>query len=165
MNWFTVGFAVIMFIRDILPTKTALQEILCNRHDNPSKEFLWHLNPEMLNAIKRMYPIEKIILEHTMFPQYARFIHKEQKKTALDRICNDFCDVHHLFFVGARSDTDSVLKYCPLCVKEDREKYGETYWHRTHQIRNVQVCPKHNCNLIKSTVTAKSEQTYTLCSA
>lgn len=148
-----------------LTHKTALQEILSNRHDNPSKEFLGHLNPEILTVIKRMYPINNVILEHTMFPQYARFIPKEEKKKALFNIGNVFCDVHHLFSVPTRSESDLFLKYCPICAREDREKYGETYWHRTHQIRNMQVCPKHNCNLIKSTVTAKSEQTYTLCSA
>jgi hypothetical protein len=73
--------------------------------------------------------------------------------------------VHHLFSVLPRNESDSYLKYCPLCVNEDRENYGEAYWHRTHQIRNMKVCPKHNCNLINSTVTAKSEQTFTFCPA
>lgn len=148
-----------------LTHKAALQDILQNRHNNPSKEFLGHLTPDILTVIKRIYPIDKIIIEHTMFPQYARFIPLEQKKKALYCIGNDFCDVHHLFSVLPRSESDLYLKYCPLCVKEDREKYGETYWHRTHQLRNIMICPKHNCRLINSEVTAKSEQSFTFCSA
>lgn len=148
-----------------LTHKAALQDILQNRHNNPSKEFLGHLTPDILTAIKRMYPIDKIIIEHTMFPQYARFIPLEQRKNALYSIGNDFCDVHHLFAVLPRSDSDIYLKYCPMCVKEDREKHGETYWHRTHQLRNITVCSKHNCKLISSEVTAKSEQTFTFCPA
>ena len=88
-----------------LTHKAALQDILQNRHNNPSKEFLGHLTPDILTAIKRMYPIDKIIIEHTMFPQYARFIPLEQRKNTLYSIGNDFCDVHHLFAVLPRSDS------------------------------------------------------------
>lgn len=148
-----------------LTHKAALNDILSNRHDNPSKEFLGHLNPDMLTAIQRMYPISDVILCHTMYPQYARFIPQEQKKKALYHIGFDFCDVHHLFAILSRSEGDLYLKYCPLCADEDRKKHGETYWHRVHQIRNMQICTKHNCRLVNSSVVAKSEQTFTFCSA
>lgn len=143
----------------------ALKEILYNRCNNPSKEFLGHLNPDMLTAIQRMYPIEDIILNHTMFPQYARFIPLEQKKQALYHMAYDFCDAHHLFAILPRGESDLFLKYCPICADEDRRQYGEAYWHRVHQIRNMQICTKHNCRLINSAVVAKSDQTFTLCPA
>ena len=54
--------------------KMALNDILYKRCNNPSKEFLGHLQSDMLSEIKKMYPLEHIVLEHTMFPQYARFI-------------------------------------------------------------------------------------------
>lgn len=143
----------------------ALKEILYNRCNNPSKEFLGHLNPDMLLAIQRMYSIETVIIEHTMFPQYARFIPLEQRKEALYHIGFNFCDAHHLFAILPRNEADLFLKYCPMCANEDRQKYGEAYWHRVHQIRNMQICTKHNCRLIKSAITAKSEQTFTFCPA
>lgn len=148
-----------------LTHKTALDDILYKRHNNPSKEFLGHLSPEILSAIQRMYPIETIIMEHTMFPQYARFIPLEQRNRALYHIGHDFCDVHHLFAVLPREEADLYLKYCPMCAEEDRRKYGEAYWHRGHQLRNIWICARHTCRLEKSTVTAKSEQTFTLCPA
>lgn len=145
-----------------LTHKTALQEILFNRCNNPSKEFLGHLNTEMSVAIQQNYPIDSLILDNTMFPQYARFIPLKRKKEALYRIGHYFCDAHHLFSVLPRDEED---KYCPICVYEDRQQYGEAYWHRVHQIRNMQICTKHNCRLVNSSVVAKSEQTFTLCSA
>lgn len=148
-----------------LTHKTALQKILFNRCNNPSKEFLGHLNPDMLLAIQRMYPIEDIILNHTMFPQYARFVPKEQQKKALYHMGYDFCDTHHLFAILPRNNADLYLKYCPICADEDRKQYGEAYWHRLHQLRNTQICPKHNCKLESSAITAKSEQTFTFCPA
>lgn len=143
----------------------ALKEILYNRYNNPSKEFLGHLNPDMLTAIQRIYPIEKVIIEHTMFKQYAKFIPLEQKKTAIYHIGYDFCDVHHLFAILPRAESDLYLKYCPVCADEDRQQHGEAYWHRTHQIRNMQICTKHNCRLVNSSVIAKSDHTFTLCPA
>ena len=148
-----------------LTHKMALDDILYKRCNNPSKEFLGHLSPDMQKKIEEILPIEMVILQHTMFPQYAKFISLESKKRAMYHLCYDFKDVHHLFAVPPRINTDRYLKYCPLCVDEDRRKYGETYWHRSHQIRGVQGCYKHNCMLESSDVTAKSEQTFTFCPA
>lgn len=148
-----------------LTHKAALKEILYDRCNNPSKEFLGHLNPDMISAIQRMYPIEDIVINHTMFPQYARFIPLEQKKKSLYHMAYDFCDAHHLFAILPRGKSDLYLKYCPMCADEDRRQYGEAYWHRVHQIRNIQICTKHDCRLINSAVVAKSEQTFTFCPA
>lgn len=148
-----------------LTHKMALRDILYSRYNNPSKEFLGHLAPSMLEAMQRMYPIETMTLEHTMYPQYARFIPLEQKKNALYRMKYDFCDAHHLFAILPRCKDEQFLKYCPMCANEDKQRYGETYWHRQHQIRNMQICPTHHCRLVASAVTAKSEQTFTLCPA
>lgn len=142
--------------------KMALDDLLYNRHCNPSKEFIGHLNPEMEQVIKKMYPIEELILEHTMFPQYARFIETSKKKDALYRLGHDFCDAHHLFSILPRGDGDQYMKYCPLCASEDRERYGEAYWHRQHQIRSMNVCTKHKCRLEKSNISAKSEHVFVL---
>lgn len=148
-----------------LTHKMALEEILYNKCNNPSKEFIGHLSPEMTARITQAYDIDALILDHTMFPQYGRFISLEQKKEAIYHIGHDFCDVHHLFPILPRVGADQLLKYCPLCAKEDRHTYGETFWHRTHQIRNMRICPSHKCLLEVSAVTAKSEQTFTLCPA
>ncbi len=141
--------------------KAALQDILHDRHNNPSKEFLGHLNENMRESIQRVYAMEDIILNHTMFPQYARFIPLKQKKKALHHMAHDFCDAHHLFAILPRNESDQYLKYCPICATEDRQKFGEAYWHRLHQLRNMQICPLHSCMLIDSAVPAKSEKSFT----
>lgn len=148
-----------------LTHKMALDEILYKRCNNPSKEFIGHINDEIAKTIQDILPMEQLIIKHTMFPQYARFIPQEQKKKAMYHLVYDFKDVHHLFAVLPRTDTDRYLKYCPFCSEEDRRKYGEAYWHRKHQIRNMVVCYKHGCLLENSSVKAKSEQTFTFCPA
>lgn len=63
-------------------SKSAMQELYCKRSDNPSKEFIGNLNPGAVEQIATMFPLDKLVLEHTMYPQYARFIPLEQKNPA-----------------------------------------------------------------------------------
>ena len=51
------------------------------------------------------------------------------------------------------------LRYCPVCVTEDREAYGEAYWHRLHQVPCVEVCPLHNVFLEESKLRARDRRT------
>jgi len=48
------------------------------------------------------------------------------------------------------------LRYCIHCVNEDIKNYGEPYWHRTHQVPGVEVCPIHHKSLSHSTAEATS---------
>ncbi len=130
-----------------LTNSDAMRDILFNRCNNPSKEFIGHINNEALEVIQKMYHIDELIINHTMFPQYARFVSLDRRKNALFHIGYDFKDVHHLFSVLPRIDIEKFLRYCQ------------------HQIRNIQVCAKHKCRLTDSIVTAKSEQTFTFCPA
>ena len=137
----------------------------CKKSDYLSKEFIGNLNNEAMEQIDEIYSLDKLVLDHTMYPQYARFIPLEEKRKALYRLGHDSCDVHYLFPVLPRNDGERYLRYCPLCVKEDRETYGETYWHRKHQIRNMGICVEHKCRLMESSVSAKSEQSFSFCPA
>ncbi len=143
-----------------LSHKMALQELFCKRSDTPSKEFIGSLRPEAIELIETIIPLDELVLNHTMYPQYARFIPLEQKKAALYRLGHETCDPHHLFCVLPRNEGETHLRFCPLCVRDDRAMYGEAYWHRKHQIRNMSICTKHKCKLMESNVPAKSEQSY-----
>ena len=139
--------------------KLALDDLFCKRSDCLSKEFIGNLNSEVRERIEKVITVRDLILKHTMFTQYARFV--PNKKETVEILINDgTVDVHTLFTVLPREDNDRFLKYCPLCVKEDRARYGETYWHRAHQIRGMQVCTKHGCILNPSDVFAISYNSF-----
>ena len=53
---------------------------------------------------------------------------------------------------GGQALNSPTLRYCPLCVQDDRQTYGETYWHRLPQVAAVRVCPYHDCWLEDSNV-------------
>lgn len=52
-----------------------------------------------------------------------------------------------------RSHWPERLRYCPDCVREDVERYGETYWHRMPQLPGVEYCLKHGTPIQDSEVT------------
>lgn len=52
-----------------------------------------------------------------------------------------------------RSHWPERLRYCPDCVREDVERYGETYWHRMPQLPGVEYCLRHGNPIQDSEVT------------
>ena len=52
-----------------------------------------------------------------------------------------------------RSHWPERLRYCLDCVREDVERYGETYWHRMPQLPGVEYCLKHGTPIQDSEVT------------
>lgn len=55
---------------------------------------------------------------------------------------------HKAIFTGR----PAFLRYCPVCVIEDRNIHGEAYWHRIHQLPGMTVCCTHHVWLEPSTV-------------
>lgn len=143
----------------------AMQDLYCKRSDTPNKEFIGNINNDARNIIQSMYSMENIILHHTMYPQYARFLPLEQKRRALHKLQYEFCDAHHLFCILPRRKGEQYLKFCPLCVQENKKQYGEAIWSRVHQMRDMHICTKHHCKLIESDVIARSDHTFVFCPA
>jgi hypothetical protein len=54
----------------------------------------------------------------------------------------------------------TYLRYCPLCVVEDQNTYGETYWHRQHQLSSIEVCVTHSVWLEQSDVYLHGNSSY-----
>lgn len=46
------------------------------------------------------------------------------------------------------------LRFCPECIKDQRQTYGEAYWHRDWQIKEARLCLKHGCPLIRTPIPA-----------
>ena len=138
-----------------------LRELFCKRSDNPSKEFLGNLNEDAKKVIREVIPLRDLILRHTM-TRCARFLPLAERKETLHRMEHDYCDPHFLFPILIRDEEDAYLRYCPCCLREQKDALGEAYWCRKHQLRGVSLCYKHGCQLEHSTVSAKSHTAYNL---
>lgn len=121
-----------------------------------SIEFLKKLAPDAETAVAKNISKERLIWEHTMFPQYARFISKENRDSAFNSLLNGDNDYSRLLCViRGNQGKEKYLRYCPDCANEDRLKLGETFWHRKHQIQGCTVCQKHKCKLFDTEIKNK----------
>ena len=61
--------------------------------------------------------------------------------------------------------TPRYFRFCPLCLKEDLQEYGEAYWHRLHQTPGVLACPVHAIPLSDSIVPIQGFNRHQYCAA
>lgn len=131
----------------------AAEDLYVHKYTVPDMEFINELTPEITTEITKKQPMETIIEKHTMFASYGRFLPKERKCKAFQDLIAMHGNFNNLLSVPKRRAVEQrYLRYCPECAKQDRERYGETYWHRNHQIVGVDVCPIHDCYLEKSSL-------------
>lgn len=90
--------------------------------------------------------------QHTLYSYYAFSFSKERAGKIRAQLKSAKGHSVHLRTGVASSPipANQAALFCPLCLQDDLKQYGETYWHRSHQIPGVQVCVKHNVWLEKS---------------
>ncbi len=106
---------------------------------------------------------DEIILQHTMFPCYGRFLHADSREKAFRSVSRgDPYLNQQLHTVGWVSEQNHRLRYCPLCAAADKVEYGETYWHRTCQLPGLRICPAHGCFLREVDLFSEQQKYVTL---
>ena len=131
----------------------AAEDLFHRRWGVPDIEFVNPYTDDAFSCMTRKMPMEEIVLKHTMYPAYGRFLPLKRRLDAFTALCSQEGNIYDLMPIQTRSGSAGrKLKFCPLCAKEDRERYGETYWHRMHQIQGISVCGKHGCYLRESEV-------------
>lgn len=120
----------------------------------PSAELLGTFSAEVQQIIEQYMPIQTFVEKHTLFPQYARFLPIDRRRTALEYILTRDNRYNDALFKRRRQ---SKMRYCPLCAAADRQNHGETYWHRKAQLTGVDICLEHRCRLVDSTVSLATE--------
>lgn len=90
------------------------------------------------------YTSDQFIDENTLLPFYGPFVPPER----LPLLRKDMrggsggAIYGRLGVLTSKIDAE-FLRFCPACVESDREQFGETYWHRIHNVPGVEVCPAH----------------------
>ncbi|WP_081751109.1 TnsD family Tn7-like transposition protein [Paenibacillus sp. FSL R7-277] len=117
------------------------------------------LLPSHLRALCDRMPIgskitpEELIANHTFLPYYQPFISDSRNKEMIEIMISENGPTTYMQ-LGRPASTvkiEEVLKFCPTCVEQDRDLYGEAYWHRSHQMEGVYICHIHRNPLICST--------------
>lgn len=137
-------------VKDLFGTATA-----CAIVDLPS-----HLGELSKKIICRtLSDPDRLILERTLLPVYAPFLTVKKLKKLISFMKGSSRGNRVHYSSGVMSSTvpvQSYLKYCPECLSEDCEVYGESYWHRNHQFPGVLLCHIHDTWLVEDKSSAIS---------
>lgn len=69
----------------------------------------------------------------------------------------------HLGAVSQSGNTgNKLLRYCKACLCEDMVMYGESYWHRAHNLPITYICTRHMLPLYESPLPSQKIQTGTM---
>lgn len=102
--------------------------------------------------------VKELINEHTLFPLFQPFLPSERVEKVINMMAGDNGSGIYttIGVMPSAIPSNPVLRYCEMCVVEDEEKFGECYWHRSHQVPCVILCAKHGIPLTNSYVAAIS---------
>lgn len=104
-----------------------------------------------------LYTADELIDKHTLFPFYAPFLPKNRARLIRELMRLDDCAQVGPRVTRARLSKKTIyLRYCPECAREDRAAFGETYWHRLHQLRGVDACSHHDVFIEDTEITWKN---------
>ena len=104
-----------------------------------------------MQQLQRVLPegtldLRELALNHSLFRFRLLFLPYERKQDLLGGFCEGQ-DIAPSLLTIRKKLHEHPLRFCPLCAQEDRERYGEAYWHTEHQIHLLPLCPKHHCRL------------------
>lgn len=122
--------------------------------------FINRLVPAIVELLTNSYTWEYIVENHTLYNYYGRYLDVSKRKNAYEALYNMRGNYNNLFSLSPnRKNEEEYLRYCPICAKEQKEKYGESYWNRICQISEITVCPIHRCKLLNSGISKNRHKT------
>ncbi|MCD8015930.1 MAG: TnsD family transposase [Lachnospiraceae bacterium] len=148
-----------------LTSSQVKEELFVNQNEKLDFLFINKIKPEIKKYLCNNKSWDDFLKEHTLLTYYGRFIPKEQKQIAYKALYDMTGNYANTFRIPQNRKDNKYLRYCPMCVNMNRNKYGKTYWSRIHQITEVNVCPIHGCRLINSSVSRYSHDTRLFTSA
>ena len=118
--------------------------------DQPKTAFINKLRNDFKSKLNKQLSDVDILSKHTIFNFYSRFLTKDEKEKAISEIINGKSSFNYLHTPVVKENTH--LRYCSKCVEEDRNRFGEAYFHIEHQLEKVKVCVHHHCKLLETKI-------------
>ena len=137
--------------------KHTMRQLYGDYFSAPSLLLCGHIDTLLAQLPQGYLSARDIVMQHTFYPYYARFFPTQRKRSTYAYAINgNPLAVHRMGISQANGNHCSVMRYCPVCYQEDLQLYGEPYWHRSHQLPDMQICTKHRCWLVDTDVTYSS---------
>ncbi|EKU44049.1 Tn7-like transposition protein D [Lysinibacillus fusiformis ZB2] len=121
-----------------------------------------YIIPDLTTDLERLFnrakpftnlSINEWIDYHTLYNYYTNFNSKEIKQNVRDKMLFGSNNNSLHYSTGQVAGTvkePMYFRYCPNCLEEDIQMYGETYWRTYHQLPSVFICLEHSALLESS---------------
>lgn len=142
-----------------LDAKSTLRDLYDKDTITAVVEMTSNLDTLINNLPAVVYTADEIIRNNTMYSYFAAFIPKDRadRLYQLMKGNNGSKIYNELGLSNKILKLNNYLRFCPKCYKEDTNKYGETYWHRMHQVAGVDYCIFHKCRLLDSKISVRNK--------
>ena len=137
--------------------RSVAENLYINSTNKPSIEFCNLLTEDAIKAITEIMPFDEFLFGHSMVNYYNTFLPEEKQSRVIHLTSTMKLKELTNLLPLPKSKYPRYLRFCPLCVREDREQYSEAYWHRSHQLYGITCCPTHNCILLDSDIPITSD--------
>ena len=131
--------------------KQLLDEVYQDRKVVATIDLPSHLNV-IVHLLERTgcFSLIDLIYKHTMFGLYAPFVQESHRQKAITLMAEQASGSIHLMLGlnASRVPNNTKFHYCPICIQQQRETYGEYFWNRAWFLPNLSICLKHNCSLL-----------------
>lgn len=139
----------------IINKNTIVQDFYHKKQGMFQMLFPLHLNKfvEMLPSGSKITG-EQLLLNHTMYPFYTKFLSKQISEDIKEGILNkeNISIIVKTCLNSRETNSNKYLKFCPICASKDTEVLGESYWRREHQFNGVLFCSRHGIELQESKI-------------
>lgn len=95
--------------------------------------------------------VDELLRNHTLFPYFSFLMDMETIERAREAaIISGRSGAMQIFQRGAKGS--KRLRICKECRKHEEARFGEAYWHRSHQLAGIVVCHIHGIFLTETEV-------------
>ncbi|MEW9799491.1 TnsD family Tn7-like transposition protein [Alteromonas sp. CYL-A6] len=135
--------------------KSILREVFSSSTAVAVPDLPSHLS-SLVKNLQLVWPtsVEELIRSFTLAPINLPFLSQKQASKTIRSMCSDSGgDIHTRSGIAASAiKQQEYFRYCPKCLKEQYQEFGECYWKRVHQLSGLAFCSRHSCLLEYSTI-------------
>lgn len=91
---------------------------------------------------------ETFLGQHTVFPYLTAFQEEGDRLRLISELERSHTVLRATASLARRAVLgEAWLRFCPVCVEWELNRYSESYWHRMHQLCGVSICSDHKADL------------------
>lgn len=144
LDEFTRGYQGRLRVLNLFPSTLSLMAALrdaMHSPETPSAEY-----PAAVTlALAADMPLQQFVQNHSLLP-----FHRAVPKKDANVNHGDPSRLDLISLLGTRVWRRLDAKFCLDCVKDDLDKGGFSYWHRSHQLPGFHFCLRHGTQLVNN---------------